>query len=215
MSDPVNHPRHYNSHPSGVEAITITEHYNFNIGNTLKYCWRSGLKDGQSDVQDLKKARWYLDREIQRLEKEAMEAEVISATFPSTEPTYNPPLPECRHITCRRASVGEHGYCRQHQSLGFFAICKVDGCTEPVKNRGDVCLDHEAPAPNVMGDSRPAKERPSQIHWYCKHGNCPNEATEPQGFCLVHQPSPTPSPEIPSMPAPDPDHQRRPVPRQS
>lgn len=69
QDDPVNHPKHYTSHPSGIECIQITEHYNFNVGNAIKYCWRNGLKDGNSDVQDLKKAVWYLSREIERLHK--------------------------------------------------------------------------------------------------------------------------------------------------
>ena len=37
MSDPVNHPPHYNGHPSGVECITIVEHMGFNLGNAIKY----------------------------------------------------------------------------------------------------------------------------------------------------------------------------------
>lgn len=64
----VNHPKHYNSHPSGVEAIDVCEHYNFNIGNTIKYLWRAGLKGDA--IEDLEKARWYLDREINRRKKE-------------------------------------------------------------------------------------------------------------------------------------------------
>ena len=68
MSDPVNHPSHYNSHPSGVECITIVEHLTFNTGNAIKYCWRAGLKSA-SPIEDLKKARWYIEIEIQRLEK--------------------------------------------------------------------------------------------------------------------------------------------------
>ena len=64
--DVVNHPPHYLAHPSGVECITITEWFNFNVGNAIKYLWRSEEKDG---LTDLKKARWYIDREIQRLEK--------------------------------------------------------------------------------------------------------------------------------------------------
>jgi hypothetical protein len=67
VSDNVNHPKHYNSHPSGVECITVTEHMNFNVGNAMKYLWRSDHKNG---LEDLKKARWYIDREIQRLEAE-------------------------------------------------------------------------------------------------------------------------------------------------
>lgn len=69
QNDPVNHPKHYTSHPSGVECITITRHHNFAIGNAIKYLWRAGLKDGNSDIQDLKKAIWYIQDEIERLEK--------------------------------------------------------------------------------------------------------------------------------------------------
>jgi hypothetical protein len=61
----VNHPTHYTSHPSGVECIQITEHFNFCIGNAIKYLWRAGLK-GEA-IEDLKKARWYVDRELARL----------------------------------------------------------------------------------------------------------------------------------------------------
>ncbi len=68
--DPVNHPPHYMQDPSGVECITITRHRNFNIGNAIKYLWRAGLKDGNSDIQDLQKAVWYIEDEIKRLEKE-------------------------------------------------------------------------------------------------------------------------------------------------
>lgn len=61
----VNHPPHYTSHPSGVECIDVTEHYNFCVGNAIKYLWRAGLKNDA--IEDLKKARWYVDREIQRI----------------------------------------------------------------------------------------------------------------------------------------------------
>jgi hypothetical protein len=63
--DPVNHPKHYASHPSGVECITIVEHFGFNLGNAVKYIWRAGLKNGD-DIQDLEKAAWYLSHEINR-----------------------------------------------------------------------------------------------------------------------------------------------------
>ena len=65
MNDPVNHPKHYTAHPSGVEAIEITEHFNFNKGNAIKYIWRSS--DKGKEVEDLRKARWYIDREIARI----------------------------------------------------------------------------------------------------------------------------------------------------
>ncbi len=67
MSDAIN-PRHYRSHPSGVECIEITRHHNFNIGNTIKYLWRAGLKH-DNKIEDLEKAAWYLKDEIERLEK--------------------------------------------------------------------------------------------------------------------------------------------------
>lgn len=69
MSDPVDHPAHYTAHPSGVEAIAITEAFNFCVGNAIKYLWRAGLKGDA--VEDLRKARWYIDREIARLERQA------------------------------------------------------------------------------------------------------------------------------------------------
>ncbi|MDP2358667.1 MAG: DUF3310 domain-containing protein [Beijerinckiaceae bacterium] len=67
MSDAVNHPKHYNDHPSGVECIVIVEHMNFCLGNAVKYVWRAGLKSADP-IQDLEKARFYIDREIQRLQ---------------------------------------------------------------------------------------------------------------------------------------------------
>lgn len=63
--DPVNHPDHYTKHPSGVECITVVEHMSFNVGNAMKYLWRADLKNG---VEDLRKAAWYVRREIERLE---------------------------------------------------------------------------------------------------------------------------------------------------
>ena len=64
-NDLVNHPAHYTKHPSGVECIQITEHMNFCLGNAMKYIWRAGLKGDAR--QDLEKAKWYLDREIDRI----------------------------------------------------------------------------------------------------------------------------------------------------
>lgn len=69
VGDPIDHPLHYNQHPSGVECITITEHMNFNLGNAIKYIWRAGLKveTNMGTITDLSKAVWYLEREITRL----------------------------------------------------------------------------------------------------------------------------------------------------
>lgn len=62
--DTVNHPQHYTSHPSGIECIQITEHMGFNLGNAMKYIWRADLENDA--IEDLKKARWYIDRELKR-----------------------------------------------------------------------------------------------------------------------------------------------------
>ena len=53
-TDPVNHPKHYTNHPSGIECIDIAEHMNFCRGNAIKYIWRAGEKGDA--VEDLKKA---------------------------------------------------------------------------------------------------------------------------------------------------------------
>ena len=64
MQDPVNKPSHYTSHPSGIDCIQITEHMSFNLGNAIKYIWRSDLKNDA--IEDLRKAEWYIRREIEK-----------------------------------------------------------------------------------------------------------------------------------------------------
>jgi len=63
----VNHPPHYTSHPSGVECIDVVQHMNFCLGNAMKYIWRAGLK--QDAIEDLQKAKWYIEKEIERITK--------------------------------------------------------------------------------------------------------------------------------------------------
>lgn len=69
VTEAVDHPKHYNAHPSGIECIDVVRHMNFNLGNVVKYVWRAGEKDPAKHLEDLKKARWYLDNEIERLSK--------------------------------------------------------------------------------------------------------------------------------------------------
>jgi hypothetical protein len=76
VNDLVNHPPHYTAHPSGVECIQITEHMNFCLGNAVKYIWRAGLKSGDP-VEDLKKARWYIERELKRINPEYRAATIL------------------------------------------------------------------------------------------------------------------------------------------
>ena len=65
--DPVNHPKHYTEHPSGIECIQITEHMNFCLGNAVKYIWRADLK--HDAIEDLEKAIWYIQRELDKRRK--------------------------------------------------------------------------------------------------------------------------------------------------
>jgi hypothetical protein len=67
MTDLVNHPPHYCSHPSGIECIQITEHMGFNLGNALKYIWRADLKNNA--IEDMRKAIFYINREIEKRER--------------------------------------------------------------------------------------------------------------------------------------------------
>jgi hypothetical protein len=81
--DEVDHPKHYNNHPSGVECITVTEWMNFNIGNAVKYLWRAGQKSDL--VTDLEKARWYIDREIQRVKADRQKGKINLVSRNSTD----------------------------------------------------------------------------------------------------------------------------------
>lgn len=66
MNDVVNNPKHYTNHPSGIECIQITESMGFCLGNAIKYLWRADLKNDA--IEDMKKAIWYINREIERRE---------------------------------------------------------------------------------------------------------------------------------------------------
>jgi len=68
VKDMVNRPKHYTSDPSGVECIQIVRHRNYNIGNAFKYLWRAGLKNEDKHIEDLRKAIYYIQDEINRLE---------------------------------------------------------------------------------------------------------------------------------------------------
>lgn len=66
--DPIAHPPHYTRFP--VEVIQITEHLNFCRGNVVKYVCRAGAKEGEDEVTPLRKAHWYLERELDRIDPE-------------------------------------------------------------------------------------------------------------------------------------------------
>lgn len=73
IMEKVDHPKHYNSHPSGVECIEIARHYNFCVGNAIKYIWRAGLKKEtlvtpvEKEIEDIEKAIWYLKDHLKTL----------------------------------------------------------------------------------------------------------------------------------------------------
>lgn len=71
MSERIEHPSHYGGADNPYEAIKVIEAWElgFCLGNTVKYIARAGKKDASATVEDLKKARWYLDRHITNMEK--------------------------------------------------------------------------------------------------------------------------------------------------
>ncbi len=73
MNDAVNHPSHYGGEDDPYEAIKVIEAWGlgYHLGDTLKYINRAGKKPGNSELQDLKKAAWYLNRKIKQLERTA------------------------------------------------------------------------------------------------------------------------------------------------
>ena len=83
MEEQVNHPSHYNQ---GIEPIDIIESWdlNFSLGNAIKYILRSPYKGKQ--IEDLEKARWYIDREINRLkDEEAHRKEKVKSSMLNDE----------------------------------------------------------------------------------------------------------------------------------
>lgn len=82
--DAVNHPSHYTSHPSGIEAIQITGKLPFALGNAVKYLMRSRYKKNR--IEDLKKAKWYLEYQAKNWAKvfETYELHLILKQFQRT-----------------------------------------------------------------------------------------------------------------------------------
>lgn len=79
----VDHPDHYNAHPSGVEAIIIVQEFPFSIGSALKYIWRAGLKPGVERSEDLSKTLRYLEFEIERIQTTGAQEGALWPAHPS------------------------------------------------------------------------------------------------------------------------------------
>jgi hypothetical protein len=76
--DRIKRPRHYTAHPSGIECWDIAQYHDFLFGNVLKFVWRAGLKveagecPRDAQIRDLQKAKAYIDKKIEQLEKEGV-----------------------------------------------------------------------------------------------------------------------------------------------
>jgi hypothetical protein len=89
--DMINHPVHYNMHPSGLEVCEVTDYLDFNLGSLFKYVVRHDLKSGHHDV---KKAVWYAEREVKNeffktFDPESargLELEIVLSKFIDAEP---------------------------------------------------------------------------------------------------------------------------------
>ena len=103
-------PDYYKVHPSGIEAIQITEHFGFCLGNVIKYVWRAGLKD--NTAEDLKKAMWYLERELSKYSKPEVKEFVRDswATTLSREQLLG------LHEKGCELEIAQHEYCKEGYS---------------------------------------------------------------------------------------------------
>ena len=103
MTDPVNHPSHYTAYP--VEVIRLTAWMNFCRGNAVKYIARAGLKDPDKEIEDLKKAAWYINYEIDRLEElKAQEQPVVEVEVPENRLSFLDTTALADHVDLQLAS---------------------------------------------------------------------------------------------------------------
>lgn len=137
--DPVNHPAHYMAHPSGVECIQVTEHMNFCLGNAVKYLWRAGQKDSAPQIEDLKKARWYIDREISRIEK-SQQSQVLT----------NEPADQVQNFRCVQCGAAYIA----HQDGSLHCSCQTKPIEKPAESQSNThpVKGAKAPARPIMED---------------------------------------------------------------
>lgn len=65
---PVYYDLYIPKHMCTIQCVDVAEQFNFNLGNVLKYIWRAGKKDQNTEIEDLEKARYYIEREIERIQ---------------------------------------------------------------------------------------------------------------------------------------------------
>ena len=75
--DSVDHPDHYTWHPTGIECIEVIEEFPHNIAAAMGYCWRHQRKG--RPIEDLRKAVWHIQREIQRIETGLLAVQALDA----------------------------------------------------------------------------------------------------------------------------------------
>lgn len=143
MHDPINHPKHYTEHPSGVECIEISERMNFCVGNAIKYCFRSGHKGGA--VEDIKKAIWYANRELENVSRR----HAVRGFGPG----------QCEVYCYAEGSKA----CGEQEGLHDLAVFKSDNASlRSCNGLGDVCWS------KARGDDSLPSERQSFGQSYCE-----------------------------------------------
>lgn len=131
-NDNINHPDHYTGHPSGIECIEVAQYMGFCLGNAVKYIWRDGQKAGEDVNDDLRKAIWYIQCEIDKridemeLEKECnIESGLAKAEKPTEVPqTDTTPLvtkSDSRPITGNTLAYAQAGDARRQCEMGNMA----------------------------------------------------------------------------------------------
>lgn len=115
----VQHPKHYNVHPSGIECINIIQEFPFNIGTAIKHLWRAGLKPSSPTLQDLRKATQYVQFEIERIQKRQESFFLISCSE-----------------------------CEKEISKEDYPSGKCSKCSAPSSHIGQVCMQCKLNAPS-------------------------------------------------------------------
>jgi hypothetical protein len=93
MAAVIDHPLYYNQ-LGNIECIDVIQHFDFCVGSAMKYLWRAGLKEGAADIDDYKKALWYIQRKIELCENSQTETGLAQpptgsgSTVVSTEKQY-------------------------------------------------------------------------------------------------------------------------------
>lgn len=128
MYDEIAKPRHYNVHPSGVECIQITEWMNFNLGNVIKYVWRAGEKEETDSLTDLRKAHWYLTREIERLVDQQIREEKFRAQENAAQPEVHDDLVSTSRLGDDQAG-NEPVPAGEKERRYVFAVCPCSDCS--------------------------------------------------------------------------------------